>query len=132
MRNPADTICEYFKEKHPNEYFTIDDMNMGIHDFDIFYEFQIQKWVKFNEYWMSTDREMPVFIVKYEDLISNPKRVLPEVICFILSISKKSIKGALIESMIKNALQVVKPPKKIRNRLEDDQLDHIFNMSKGL
>jgi len=54
-------------------------------DLDEFLLSEIENWVKFNDYWMSPDREVPVYVVKYEDLLKDSRSVLKTLLCFLLN-----------------------------------------------
>ena len=56
------------------------DLDRGYDDFDGYVHNEIDNWVQFHEYWMSTDRETPVYIVRYEELLINTNETLRKII----------------------------------------------------
>ena len=46
---------------------------------------------------------MPVYFIRFEDLVTNPKQVLSEIFAFFLDVP--SIKGMIIEKRIDDILQ---------------------------
>ena len=51
-------------------------VNQNHDDFDDYVYNEIDNWVQFHEYWMSSDREIPVYIVRYEELLLNTNETL--------------------------------------------------------
>lgn len=82
----------------------------GTHDCSILdsdfvsYSAQWQAWVKneitvwrdFHNYWMKQD--IPLHIVRYEDLVERPGEVLPDLMKFVFNVPK--IEGTLLQSYI--------------------------------
>ena len=56
-------------------------------------------WGKYHQWWL--DEGSPVHIIRYEDLLSDPERVLKHCMEFVLS--QKDISGTKIEQYIKLA-----------------------------
>lgn len=140
VREPAETIKTYYKstlKKANQDDASFTDINK-VNDMDQFINDASEEWVKFSEYWMSIDRKIPVYIIKYEDLISNPYSTLVNLFWFLLSCKKDNIKGTLIDLLIKDAVKKYKPQMQIPDFLDldidqkHDVADLTFNICKKL
>ena len=63
-----------------NQNKLFDDLTQRNGNFDDFIYNEIENWAQFHEYWMSPDREIPVYIVRYEELLLNTHEVLKKII----------------------------------------------------
>jgi hypothetical protein len=67
--------------------------------FDMFLAQEIAVWRDFHSYWMDPDPLVPMYIVRYEDLLAAPEKTLSGLFSFLLN--KKDLSGTLIETLIK-------------------------------
>lgn len=115
VRNPLDCITSLFHM-----------INTGSHDLSIaeecfgtfpiiwnkYIEQEISVWKEFHDFWLSSD--VPVHIIRYEDINMRPHYALTELMKFILNVD--SIEGTCIEKYIdlgvkEKAPEVYKPRK---------------------
>ena len=101
VRNPLDSICSHFNMVLKQSLF--DKLSEEEHEsyseeFDQFVKQEIEIWREFYEYWM-LEPLIPTYIVRYEDLLENPKEILTDLFKFLLNAN--SLSGTLIESIIK-------------------------------
>ena len=66
--------------------------------FDMFISQEIAVWRDFHSYWVDPDPLIPTMIVRYEDLLIDPKSTLMDLFCFLLNVNNLS--GTLIEYLI--------------------------------
>ena len=59
-------------------------------------ENEITVWRDFHNAWMKMD--IPIHIVRYEDLVARPNEVMPELVKFVLGVN--DISGTIVESYI--------------------------------
>ena len=76
---------------------TDDEFEFYSDEFDEFVRQEISIWREFHEYWM-LEPIIPTLVVRYEDLLINPKDTLTELFWFLLNVP--SITGTLIENLI--------------------------------
>jgi hypothetical protein len=43
---------------------------------DMFIKDEIKTWTEFHEYWTKAPQKVPTYIVRYEDLLTNPQSTL--------------------------------------------------------
>lgn len=57
-------------------------------------------WDKPYTYWRKIAKEgtIPVYFLRYEDLVENPKKILEEIFCFVLDV--ESVEGTYIGKRI--------------------------------
>ncbi|CAB1121182.1 unnamed protein product [Ectocarpus sp. CCAP 1310/34] len=88
VRNPFDAIDSYFNMALTNTH------DRSLHDavYEEFQEFwdgmirnEMKVWERFNTYWLS--RRVPVHVVRYEDLLSDPEATLLGLVAFIHDMS---------------------------------------------
>jgi hypothetical protein len=101
VRNPMDAIYSHFNmavtnsiEKKLNE----EDMERLAQPWDEFLRNEIQVWKKFVDYWM-VEPVIPTYVVRYEDLIEDPRSTLKDLFKFLLNVEK--VNGTLIDTLIK-------------------------------
>ena len=84
---------------------------------------------KFNDLYINAakDKQVPVHIFRYEDLVSNPQKTLEGIFCFMLGVP--SVEGTVLQKRIKDVVgkgagvsQVYKPK---NNKLNSNA--HRFN-----
>ena len=74
---------------------------------------EVEVWREYHAYWLHKDHKVPVFVVRYEDLLLRPEETLCQVFCFLLN--ERSVKGTLIEALVQRVVheegrpQVYKP-----------------------
>jgi hypothetical protein len=68
-------------------------------------------WKEFHEYWLSA--EIPVHIVRYEDLRLDPEPVLKKLLEFILEVD--DISGTVVHANLKKTVSEA-PPQKYKPR----------------
>ncbi|OQS00964.1 hypothetical protein ACHHYP_20085 [Achlya hypogyna] len=86
VRNPWDAINSYFNMTLTNSH------NKSVHDsqyerfaarWDKMIENEVQVWIRFHQYWTSRV-DIPIMVVRYEDLMVNRRESLHRVFKFIL------------------------------------------------
>lgn len=70
-----------------------------------FIEQEITVWKDFHEFWLNA--KIPVHIVKFEDIMFNPKIALMKLMKFVLN--EPEIEGTLIEHYVDLAVQEKAP-----------------------
>lgn len=73
--------------------------------FRLFVKQEITVWVDFMNFWLNA--EIPVYLMRYEDVMERPMGVLPQAISFILDVD--SISGTKIEKYIELAVTGQRP-----------------------
>lgn len=108
VRDPIDAIVSLFNLNATSTHnFSISNKDWGKH-MDIFEDFlerEIEIWVKFHEYWMASNLRIPVYIVKYEDLLTNPKDTLTGLMSYLLNCEEPELKGSLVEKLLQSVLE---------------------------
>ena len=94
MRNPLDTMVSYFNycglEKWNGDFTRfLNDSNYGI-----------SAYLKHVESWLGNDRAIRAFVLRYEDLVSNPLDCLRQIFmnCFGIQISNQILQNAVDRS----------------------------------
>jgi len=101
VRNPMDAIISLYNMVATGTHncsMSEDDHKEFNPYFDMFISQEISVWRDFHSYWMDPDPMIPTFIVRYEDLLSDPKETLMSLFSFLLN--EKSLTGTLIEALI--------------------------------
>lgn len=137
VRNPMDSITSLFNMVCTGSH------NRSIHDFDfeqfkaLWSEFIYQDttvWTDFHEFWLNS--KVPVHIIRYEDIVANPKPTLKSLLEFILNV--RDIANTKIEHYLNLAVkeaspQIYKPREgKINantNKFDKDHLDFMLNIA---
>jgi hypothetical protein len=72
----------YYAMQYQNQNFdlSVEDIEEFEDGFSTFLEGRIEEWVQFYEFWMDIERKIPVYIVKFEDLIRNPIDTLRKIL----------------------------------------------------
>lgn len=104
VRNPLDAIVSVFN------LFTTRSHTLSVKD-DTFTRFsnvwksyvegELKVWKEFHKFWLAS--KIPVHIVRYEDLVSNPEPVLIDLMKFILNVKK--LDNTTAEAYVKLATQ---------------------------
>ena len=60
----------------------------------------MNQWVGYHKYWIkrSKDEEIPLYFIRFEDMINDPKPVLTELFQFCLNMP--TLEGSVIEERI--------------------------------
>ena len=53
----------------------------------------------FHEFWLAESKKLPVFWLRYEDLMLRPEEELTKLFCFLLN--TKSIEGTVVQAKIR-------------------------------
>mmetsp|Transcript_10770 Transcript_10770/g.12121 ORF Transcript_10770/g.12121 Transcript_10770/m.12121 type:complete len:258 (+) Transcript_10770:159-932(+) len=83
VRDPADCLYSYVSQKYTGSGYqklAVGSLTRNKWAIQQFVEDEISNWVAFNEYWMSNERDIPVFIVRYEELLLNTAEVLSNLV----------------------------------------------------
>ena len=108
VRNPVDSITSLFNMVCTGSH------NRSIHDEDYFKfsslwsEFiqqDITVWNDFHEFW--TNAKIPVHIIRYEDIVQDPKPTLKSLLEFILNVD--DLKGTAVEHYLNLAISETSP-----------------------
>eukprot|EP00903_Cladosiphon_okamuranus_P017957 g16521.t1 len=92
VRNPFDAIDSYFNMALTNTH------DQSLHDFvyDEFREFwdgmirnEMKVWERFHFFWLSTG--VPIHVVRYEDLLSRPEKMLADIVAFVHDMSTAEV-----------------------------------------
>ena len=128
VRNPLDAFVSTFNfmvTKTFNSSITDDTFENCREHFDDFLSKDIPTWRDYHLYWMD-EPTLPTYIVRFEDLLAEPKNTLMDLFRFLLN--ENDLEGTLIEALIdrhvenKNKKQVYKPRKGKANCNQ-----HLFN-----
>jgi hypothetical protein len=87
VRNPYDAILSYFHLMVTNTHTTSYDMSQNDIAKQRFIEMaqkEIVVWGRFHRYWLQ--QNIPILLVRYEDLVRNPEPTLGRIIRFVLEI----------------------------------------------
>lgn len=99
VRNPIDAITSLFNmvcTGSHNKSIHIDDYKKFASHWNDFIEQETTVWKDFHEFWLKA--KIPVHIIRFEDILSNPKPTMHSLFKFILN--TPSLEGTLIERYI--------------------------------
>ena len=108
VRNPVDCITSLFnmvctgshnKSMHPGDFGKFEK------DWGEFIEQEITVWKDFHEFWLQS--KIPVHLIRYEDILNDPKPTMVKLFKFILNTSH--IEGTVIEKYIDLAVSEKAP-----------------------
>ena len=88
VRNPYDAMDSYFNLMTTNTHTTSLTEEQRARSMEAFAEMakkEIQVWRDFHEYWLQQD--IPLLVIRYEDLIRYTDKVIAKVIRFVLEIN---------------------------------------------
>ena len=128
VRNPCDAIFSHFNKlvtRSLDHKLTGEEMEKLSDCWDQFLRQESIVWREFYDYWM-LEPQVPTFVVRHEDLIKSPKKVLTEVFKFLLN--TKSLKGTLIESLIEDEASVDLDTKKTKEKYVQNTPGYSFDM----
>jgi hypothetical protein len=102
IRNPFDTMMSYLNFKLTFSH-TKSVSNEFTGKFKEEWEWFLQQsydmWDESYTYWRHTNKDaVPIYYYRYEDLVTHPKQILEEMICFALGV--ESIEGTYIQKRI--------------------------------
>ena len=115
MRNPFDTLVSYFNlfatRKH-TETIAPEVFETFAHVWQHVIEESSASMAKCHQFWQEQAKTIPVYFVRYEDLLLKREETLRKMFCFLLNVT--DIEGTLIEALIKRAVdegpkQIYKP-----------------------
>ena len=140
VRSPLDCITSLFNMVCSGTH----DLSIADNDFEKFNnhwaEFiqqEITVWKDFHDFWLKA--KTPVHIIRYEDIVLQPKPTLTELVKYILNV--RSLEGTRVESYIdlacnETAPEVYKPRKGRVNanmaKFKPIHLDYMFNYAQEL
>ena len=110
VRNPLDAIVSLFNLSTTYSHtlsVTEDTYTRFSNIWKNYVEAELKVWRDFHKFWL--DSKIPVHIVRYEDLVSDPSPILNELMKFVLNV--KTLKGTRVESYIKLATNQPAPQK---------------------
>jgi hypothetical protein len=87
VRNPYDAIESYYNLMVTNTHTTSiseEQRQKYQKDWDAMVLKEVQVWKQFHEYWLSQD--IPLLVVRYEDLIRDTDKVMTKVLQFVLEV----------------------------------------------
>lgn len=112
-RNPLDCLTSFFNMLTTATHdLSIDDKEFDIageefaQKWDMYVRQEITVWNEFHMYWLNTG--IPVFLVSYEELSSNPEPILKKLLEFVLNVD--DITGTTVHQYLKQAVKE-EPPK---------------------
>jgi hypothetical protein len=88
VRNPYDAIESYYNLMVTNTHTTSiseEQRQKYQKDWDEMVLKEVQVWKQFHEYWLAQD--IPLLVVRYEDLIRETEKVMSKVLRFVLEIN---------------------------------------------
>ena len=108
VRNPFDAIESFFNLMMTGTH--TQNISQEIRDkttkcWEEFALKEIRVWTKFHKYWL--EQEIPILLVRYEDLIREPAQVMSRVVQFVLEINNMgSFFGERIDRCIKEQQEI--------------------------
>jgi hypothetical protein len=108
VRNPFDAIDSFFNLMMTGTHTQNISQEIREKTTKYFEEFalkEIRVWTRFHKYWLS--QQIPVLLVRYEDLIREPAQVMSRVVQFVLEINNMgSFFGDRIDRCIKEQQEI--------------------------
>lgn len=108
VRNPVDSITSLFNmvcTGSHNRSIDDDDYLKFSQMWSEFIQQDITVWNDFHEFW--TNAKIPVHIVRYEDIVNDPKPALKSLLEFIMNVD--DLKGTTIEANLELAISETSP-----------------------
>lgn len=99
-RNPMDSIYSHFNmiaTKSIDKKLTEDEFEKFQDAWEAFVKQEISIWREFYDWWM-LQPFVPTLVIRYEDLIEHPAKVLKQMFAFLLNV--KDVTGTLISTLI--------------------------------
>ena len=89
VRNPLDALHSYFHllttQSHTTS-LTVRQQQAVATEFHRMARREIVVWQRFHQYWLAQAATVPVLLVRYEDLIRHPDKVMQRVVKFVLEV----------------------------------------------
>jgi hypothetical protein len=99
VRNPLDAIVSLFNMactgSHTNSIVD-SDFKKFYNLFQMFLKNEISVWKDFHDFWLNS--KIPVHLIRFEDILGNPKPTLMSLLSFILN--ESDLKGTVVEKYI--------------------------------
>ena len=73
-------------------------------EWDFWMRKKIQSWVAFHEYWMNGTHEIPIYIIKYEDLVENAAEEMKKLFAFLLNTEPNFLDKTFVQMRIDEKL----------------------------
>ena len=128
VRNPLDAIFSKFNFDVTHTHDTsISDRSMAKYAdlFDEFVKENVRVWREFHSYWMEGRPDIPVYILRFEDVLSHPKETMTKVMKFLLN--SADISGTMIDQLVQKEMvevpQIYKPRSGKANKNLDKYTD---------
>jgi len=91
VRNPYDALESFFQLMMTNTHTTSlrkdqRDKPQTQRAFEEMVLKEVQVWRKFHDYWLQLAGKIPILLIRYEDLIRHPDKVMERVIPFVLQV----------------------------------------------
>ncbi|CAB9498451.1 WSC domain containing [Seminavis robusta] len=105
VRNPYDALESYFNLMMTNTHTTSLTEDQRRESKMIFEGMVVKEayvWRMFHQYWLHLRQQMPVLLIRYEDLLRFPQQVLERVVQFVLEVNNMSF----FRTRIKQTVQV--------------------------
>ena len=99
VRNPCDAITSLFNmvcTGSHNKSIHNGDYQKFLDHWDEFIKQEITVWKDFHDFWLNS--KIPVHVIRYEDILTNPKNTMMQLMKFI--INEPNIEGTRIEKYI--------------------------------
>ena len=108
VRNPLDSITSLFNmvcTGSHNRSISDPDYKTFNRQWGEFIEQDITVWKDFHDFWLNA--KIPVYIIRYEDIVANPEPTLKGLLEFILNV--EDISGTNVEQYLKLAVSEASP-----------------------
>ena len=89
VRNPFDAIESFFNLMMTGTHTTTITPEVREKTKKVWEEYvmkEIRVWIDFHDWWMS--RDIPLLVIRYEDIVRDPARVMSRVIPFVLEVKR--------------------------------------------
>jgi hypothetical protein len=113
IRNPIDTLMSYFEFKITYSQNKSCDPTLYKEckeEWEWFFIEHMIMWKQFYDYWVkiAIDKTIPVYFFRYEDLSTDPARIIKEIFEFTLEVD--SLSGTYLEKRINDSVKKAKKP----------------------
>lgn len=109
VRNPLDAVTSLFNmvcTGSHNKSIHHGDYAKFMEQWDEFVRQEITVWKDFHDFWLAA--KVPVHIIRYEDILGNPKQAMMQLMRFILN-EPASLEGTIIERYVDLAVKEKAP-----------------------
>mmetsp|Transcript_1893 Transcript_1893/g.3289 ORF Transcript_1893/g.3289 Transcript_1893/m.3289 type:complete len:310 (-) Transcript_1893:29-958(-) len=141
VRNPVDCLASLFHmicSGSHNASIADSDFIKFKSEWSQFLQQDISVWKDFHDFWLNST--VPLHIVRYEDLVSDPSSTLENLFKFLLN--TKEIEGTVVQKMIALAVADASPPEIYKPRqakingsfdkFDSSQLQFLYNYTEQL